>query len=88
MLGWVTKENALASPITKAEELVALARHLREVGCLRCKWGDIELEMLNPEKPGLGSLKDQVADLPIDQREEILADVKRQLDQDLYGAAG
>ena len=69
-----------------ADSIVYLAEKLRAAGCVRCKWGDIELEMLNPEKPGLGALKDQVADLPIDQREEILKDVKRQLDEDLYGA--
>lgn len=77
----------MVSPITSAEQLVALARALRAEGVVVCKWGDLELHMLNPDKPGLGALKDQVADLPVDQREEILADVKRQLDADLYGAS-
>lgn len=77
----------MASPITKPEELIALARALRAEGVLVCKWGDLELHLLNPEKPGLGALKDQVADLPVDQREEILESVKRQLEADLYGAA-
>ncbi len=76
----------MASPISTPEQLVALARALRAEGCVRMKWGDVELDLLNPEKPGLGALKEQMADLPIDQREEILRDVKKQLDEDLYGA--
>lgn len=69
-----------------ADSIVYLAERLRAAGCVRCKCGDLELDLLNPDKPGLGALKDQVADLPIEQREEIIKDVKRQLDQDLYGA--
>ncbi len=76
----------MASPISSPEQLVTLARALRAEGVVVCKWGDIELQMLNPDKPGLGALKEQMADLPIDQREEILRDVKKQLDEDLYGA--
>ncbi len=76
----------MASPISTPEQLVALARALRAEGVVVCRWGDIELQMLNPDKPGLGALKEQVADLPIDQREEIINDVKRSLEADLFGA--
>ncbi len=75
-----------ASPISTPEQLVALARALRAEGCVRMKWDGVELELLGPEKPGLSALKEQVGDLPIEQREEILRDVKRQLDEDLFGA--
>ncbi len=74
------------SPITSPEQLVALARALRAEGVVVCRWGDIELQMLNPDKPGLGALKEQMADLPAAQREEIIEDVKRSLEADLFGA--
>lgn len=76
------------SPITKPDELVALAKALRAEGCIRCKWGDIELELLHPEKAGMSALSDEIADLPTEQREELLSSVKRQLNADLFGASG
>lgn len=74
------------SPITTPDELVSLARALRAEGCIRARWGDIELELFPPQKPGMAALSEEIADLPTTQREELLASVKRQLDADLFGA--
>lgn len=67
-------------------ELVQLAKDLRAAGVMRMKHGDIELYFLPPEPPKLSHLSEQLRELPLADREELMKQTKRDLDEDLYGA--
>lgn len=69
-------------------ELVQLARDLRAAGVMRMKHGDIELDFLPPEAPKLTQLAAAMGELPLNERQDLIEQAKKDLDADLYGASG
>lgn len=68
-------------------EAVAFAKAMRDAGVEQFEFDGLKCVLRAPEPPRLTALAEQLGELPLEERERLLKEGKRQLEADLYGAA-